>query len=192
MKKHLKKLFSLILILITATSLTGCITVAKPVFNDGSPTVITITLSTVGSGTVTGEGDYEVGETVALTATPESGYLFTSWSLNGTVVSTESSYSFVAQASGEYVATFTQTTVLTYTVTLNRSVGGVVTGAGTFDEDSSVTIIATANSGYHFVGWHSGGSSGSIVSTSSTYTFILIQNIILYAEFSDSGIVEVL
>ncbi len=41
-------------------------------------------------------------------------------------------------------------TTYTVTVTTSPSVGGSVTGGGTYDKDASVTLTATANAGYSF------------------------------------------
>lgn len=50
--------------------------------------------------------------------------------------------------------------------------GGSVSGGGTFEIGSSVTVTATVNSGYTFRGWVRNGSS-QILSTSLSYTFTL-------------------
>ncbi|MCV9386954.1 InlB B-repeat-containing protein [Reichenbachiella ulvae] len=47
-----------------------------------------------------------------------------------------------------------------YTITASSSGNGSVTGGGTFTEGSVISLTATANSGYEFVGW-SGDASGS-------------------------------
>ena len=50
--------------------------------------------------------------------------------------------------------------------------GGTVSGGGTFEIGTSVTVTATVNSGYTFRGWVRNGSS-QILSTSLSYTFTL-------------------
>lgn len=50
--------------------------------------------------------------------------------------------------------------------------GGSVSGGGTFEIGTSVTVVATVNSGYTFRGWVRNGSS-QILSTSLSYTFTL-------------------
>jgi hypothetical protein len=70
-----------------------------------------------------------------------------------------------------------------YTVTTASSptVGGTTAGSGTYASGSSVTVTATANTGYSFVNWT---ESGSPVSTSATYTFSISANRNLVANFT--------
>ena len=60
--------------------------------------------------------------------------------------------------------------------------GGSVSGGGTFALGSSVTVVATVNSGYTFRGWVRNGSS-QILSTSLSYTFTLNGQTDLVATF---------
>jgi len=62
------------------------------------------------SGTVSGAKVYNSGETVSLTASASSGYIFYNWTENGTQVSTNSTYSFTASANRTLVANFTFST----------------------------------------------------------------------------------
>ena len=70
----------------------------------------------------------------------------------------------------------------TYTVALsaNPTEGGSVIGAGTYDEGSSVTVIATANAGYRFVNWTEDGVE---VGTSTSYQFTIEGDRTLVANF---------
>ncbi|MCB9189992.1 MAG: T9SS type A sorting domain-containing protein [Flavobacteriales bacterium] len=60
--------------------------------------------------------------------------------------------------------------VVQYTIgsSSSPSNGGSVNGAGSYDDGSSVTLTATANSGYQFVKWTENGSD---ISTANPYTF---------------------
>lgn len=64
--------------------------------------------------------------------------------------------------------------------------GGSVAGAGTFDLNSQVTVTATADEGYDFVGWKNNGSD-TILSTSPSYTFTLQGTADLVAVFRAHG-----
>lgn len=82
----------------------------------------------------------------------------------------------------ELVSTCPQPTVeLTVQVSANPTIGGTTTGNGTFPKDTLVTVSATPNATYTFTNWT---DSTNIVSTSSNYTFTLIKNTKLVANFA--------
>lgn len=68
-----------------------------------------------------------------------------------------------------------------YTVTVSATAGGTASGGGSFTANSSVTVIATANSGHHFVKWTENGQE---VSTSASYTFTITGSRTLEAVFA--------
>jgi hypothetical protein len=72
----------------------------------------------------------------------------------------------------------------TVAVSANPSNGGLVSGGGTYDENTSRTVTATAYSGYRFVNWTENGSE---VSGSANYTFTLTANRNLTANFEYMG-----
>ena len=61
----------------------------------------------------------------------------------------------------------------TLTVTSKNTTYGTVTGGGTYSQGESVTVKATAKSGYKFAGWMNGTST---VSSNETYTFTMPGN----------------
>ena len=67
---------------------------------------ITATVAGNGTGTVSGAGHYGAGMTCTLRATPDEGNLFLHWSHNGTVVSCETTYSFVVTENAPLEAVF--------------------------------------------------------------------------------------
>jgi hypothetical protein len=85
---------------------------------------------------VTGAGEYQEGTEVTITATPEEGYEFTGWS-DG---STEESITITLSEDTTLEALFELIPVYTVTVT---GEGGVVTGAGEYQEGTELTITAT-------------------------------------------------
>jgi hypothetical protein len=133
------------------------------------------------AGTITGARSYPAGSTATVVAVPNPGFSFLSWTENGKAVSTSLTYSFTLTANRILVANFQSTTGLK-TVLLSASppAGGIVTGEGAFSMDSRVTVVATANAGYSFKNWT---DRGDIVSTDASYSFIIINDRILIANF---------
>ena len=72
--------------------------------------VITVAVTPSNSGTVTGAGGYETGTTCTLTAIADLGYKFIHWTEDGTVVSTDATYTFVVTEDRNLVAHFDPTT----------------------------------------------------------------------------------
>jgi hypothetical protein len=79
--------------------------------------------------------------------------------------------------------TYRAFTVINYSITVSASpsAGGTVSGGGTYASGSSCTVTATANSGYTFANWT---ESGSVVSSSASYTFTVNGNRNLVANFT--------
>lgn len=128
-------------------------------------------------GTVSGGGTYHDGTSVTVKATAASGYVFVRWEENGISVSTSPSYTFTIDKNRDLIAVFG------YTISLSASptAGGTATGAGAYEEGTSVTVRATPASGYSFARWTESGVS---VSTSASYTFTVTGNRTLVAVFT--------
>ena len=118
-------------------------------------------------GTADGAGSYLYGATVTLTATESEGYHFVNWTLGGSVVSTEATYSFEAEAPGTYTANF-EPNNYDIVAEANPTEGGTVTGAGVYGHNTTVVLSATANTGYTFINWT---KEGEEVSVEQTYSF---------------------
>ncbi len=120
---------------------------------------ITITVSSANEnmGTVSGGGEYAFGTQVTITATPNQGYRFVRW----TDGNTNNPRTITATTNATYIATFEENTEPeTYTITVmsaNNSMGSV-SGGGTYEAGSQITITATAVEGYHFTSWNDGNT----------------------------------
>ena len=141
---------------------------------------ITATANPSNGGTVSGAGTFNHGASCTLAATASTGYTFANWTENGSVVSTNASYTFTVTGARTLVANFTLNTY-TITATANPTAGGTVTGANTYNHGASCTLAATASTGYTFVNWT---ENGSVVSTSPSYTFTVTGDRTLVANFT--------
>ena len=132
------------------------------------------------SGSVTGAGTYNHFDNATLTATATTGYTFTNWTENGVVVNATNPYEFQVTGERELVANFSLNTYAV-SASANPAAGGTVTGAGTYDHGTNVTVTATANDGYAFVNWTEGGQE---VSTNASYSFTFTEGRTLVANFT--------
>jgi uncharacterized repeat protein (TIGR02543 family) len=147
-------------------------------FEEILPETYTVTVSAnpAEGGEVTGDGSFNAGEEVTVTATPKEGYRFVNWTDDddeGAIVSTVANYTFEMPANDlNYTANFEVEEIQpeTYTVTVSAAPpkGGTVEGGGTFDVGDEVTVTATPNEGYRFVSWT---ENGKVVSLEAEYTF---------------------
>lgn len=88
-----------------------------------------ITLS--GSGTVSGDGSYQFGDNVTVTATPDEHNRFIGWFIGDDLISNDIEFTFVIENDVNLTAKFEE---IMYTLTLvsNPEEGGVVNGSGTY------------------------------------------------------------
>ena len=129
--------------------------------------VVTV-VNDAAKGTVTGANTYDKDASATLRATANSDYRFAGWYVGGTKVSDSTTYTFTVTADVTVTAAWEEIVTYTVSVTLSDSAAGSVTGAGTYEENESVTLTAAANAGYQFVGWFEGETQ---LSTNATYTF---------------------
>ena len=149
-----------------------------------APQTFTVTVSAnpTNGGTVGGGGTFNQGASCTVTASANTGYTFTNWTENGNVVSTNANYTFNVTSNRNLVANFTaQPQQFTINVSANPTNGGSVGGGGTFNQGTSCTVTASANTGYTFTNWT---ENGNVVSTSARYTFTVNANRTLVANFT--------
>ena len=143
------------------------------------PFDVSVTVNPAESGAVVGAGIYSFGQTCTLVATPNTGYVFSNWTENGEVVSTEATYAFTVLGNCYLVANFTLESY-EISASVNPTNGGSVTGAGTYLYGETCTMVATPNTGYTFVNWT---ENGQTVSSEATYEFTVTRNRNLVAHF---------
>ena len=126
---------------------------------------ITVSASPANGGTVSGGGTFASGSSQTVTATANSGYTFTNWTENGSVVNTSASYTFMLNGNESLVANFT---AVTNTVTIIGNVFGNCAGLPLFGASVQIGTYSTTS-----------GSDGSYSISgipSGTYTVMVTAN----------------
>lgn len=119
-------------------------------------------------------GATEASYTISSTTTSMSGNQYRC------VVKSASGVSVISSAATLTVETYTPPTTYTIRADVTPAGAGSVSGGGSYTEGTSVTLTATNNPGYRFVGWV---ESGTTVSTNPNYTFVANSNRSLTAQF---------
>ena len=111
----------------------------------------TVTVNAVGNGTATGAGEYVVGETATLEASPAANHQFVNWTY-GSETSTDNPLELVVDGDITVTANFApvQYTLIAPT---NDEDKGTVTGAGTYNYGTEVTLTANPATGYKLLYW---------------------------------------
>ena len=120
-----------------------------------------------------------------LTASGNSNYSFSSWKRGATVLSSSNPYTLYSpdniNGTDTIIAEFLP--IYTISASVEPSGSGTISGSGTYNSGDSVSLVATAETGYEFTNWT---ENGTTVSTSSTYTFTATQDRTLVANFQVS------
>lgn len=152
-----------------------------------TPDTFTITLDVdpTGGGTASGGGTFKDGVSITVSAAPSPNYEFSGWREDGTIVSTNESYSFTVSKNRTLTAVFSSTAqTYTVTATVDPSGSGTVQGAGTYQAGATATIKATPGDGYKFTAWKEGGV---VVSNSAEYSFTVNGNRAFVAAFESAA-----
>jgi hypothetical protein len=131
-------------------------------------------------GTTYGSGEYTLNQIVNIGATPTTGYNFSGWQ-DGNM---DNPRTIIVTGDAEYIASFSQEPVLTYTITvLCDETQGFILGAGTYIAGSLATIAAIPADGFVFVRWSDG-------TTDNPKEVIVDQDIVLAAFFEFTSVDE--
>lgn len=121
--------------------------------------IVTVTI-TADNGTVTGAGSYIKGSSVTATVTPNSGYNFSGWYVNDTSVSTETTYTFIADADTALVTKFARRSSgggggsTYYTVKFDTNDGTKVSDQRIKRNAVAKAPEAPTKDGFTFEGWY--------------------------------------
>ena len=115
---------------------------------------VTVAAGDAKGGFVAGTGAYTRGSKLTLTAEARPGWSFAGWRLkngDGTILSTKAKWQVVVTNDEDYVAVFEK---IPYVRGLaDPADGGKVAGSGLCDKGKKVTLKATANKNFTFMGW---------------------------------------
>ena len=138
-------------------------------------------------GSVSGGGRKVVGTSVTVVATPAEGYNFDGWYENGSLVSSNASYTFTASVARTLTAEFSESHDVIITATCNMdSSYATVTGGGTYQAGDTVTLVTqrVGSAEISFKGWYEGETK---VSDLSTYSFTAETSRTLQARWQDGA-----
>ena len=132
---------------------------------------LTTSASPSGGGTLTGAGTYDSGTAVTVTATPNLGYRFVEW---GGACLGSGTCSVTMTADRSVTATFATTPTHRLIARAQPAAGGTVSGGGTYNSGTVVTVTATPNSGYRFDRWSGACTGSGACSVTMTTTRIVL------------------
>ena len=135
------------------------------------------------AGSVTGADNYAQNTNATITATTNTGYTFVGWYNGDELLTSDTTYTFTVQSPITLTAKWT----VNVATSVNIEAGGTSAGAGTFEQDSTITVTATPNHGYRFNGWYHGDE---LLSTEKIYSFTVTDPITLTASFREDERLE--
>lgn len=153
----------------------------------GAPTLysrIVLLRNISDAGSVSGEGRYVVGNTISVYAYVNSSYTFVNWTnIKGEVLGTSTTLKYVnTENTDTLIANYRFTpsnpnepsepsTTLYYRLGLKATQGCTVSGAGRYLAGKKITVSASVESGYNFLGWTN--SKGEKVSGSTSFSYTM-------------------
>ncbi|MCQ2344550.1 MAG: T9SS type A sorting domain-containing protein [Paludibacteraceae bacterium] len=145
-----------------------------------TPAIVSANVNDETMGSVTGAGEYLIGDQVSLTAIPTAHHHFVNWD-NG---STDNPLTFIVDMDSTVTANFAidQHEV---TTAVNDTALGSVTGAGTYDYGTTVTLTAIPVAHAEFTGWSNGETANPLNITLTSDTTVTA-NFILRSSVDDT------
>ncbi len=129
-------------------------------------------------GSITGNGEFDYGSNVTITATPITGVAFSGWfDDNDNLVSDLESYSFTMPYSNLTLTAKFEWSPLTMFLSVNDGDMGSVSGSGTYHYGQSVVLHAFPNEHYSFFGWY---NNDELLSQESSLSFNMPNNSLSY------------
>jgi uncharacterized repeat protein (TIGR02543 family) len=149
--KKFKTIFTICIMMCLSLALLACKN--SPVDNT-QPTTYVLTLDKTGQGTIDGSGNFFANTNITVTAICDDGYKFDGWYKGETFISNNNPYIFQMPANELTLTAQFSEIIEKFTLTLNVSGLGTVSGAGEYAVGQYVVVVASAYSGYVFDGWY--------------------------------------
>lgn len=130
-------------------------------------------------GSVIGQGTYDYGMLVTVSASPNDHYEFVNWTEDGMMLSDMADFTFMVSGDRHLIATFAEE-CLTIKADVFPDNAGIIEGMGNYAYGQTATLTAFPNDNYEFVEWT---EDGAFVSNQSSITFTVTQDRYLEAHF---------
>jgi len=141
-----------------------------------------------GGGEVEGNGTYNCGTPVTVTATADECYSFVNWTLDGDEVSNQMEYTFTVTPDlielfpdGYTLIAHFEIKILGIFIEANPTDGGTASGSGNYNCGEVIELLATPEECYRFVNWTT--TDGEVVSPLDTLALTVISDTTLIANF---------
>lgn len=145
----------------------------------GTGKVISTNSTPTAGGSTAGTGEYALGSSATVIATPNPGYKFSKWQVNGVNVSNASSYTFTVTADRTLVAKFKP--VYSVTATAFPPEGGDPEADPIYEVGELAKLKSKPSSGWSLVSWT---QNGLVVSTDVDFSFNVSSNRDLVANYA--------
>ncbi len=125
--------------------------------DEDTTVLVNATVANSSEGTVDFKsGDYDIGSSITITATPKTGYVFSSWTNTSTNQTyTTNPLSITVNENTNLVANFEKVVYnIMFTISGEGSVQKEVVGGGGFTHGSQVKLTATPSENYSFFYWN--------------------------------------
>ncbi len=122
---------------------------------------VTATVKPAEGGVVKGQGEYDYGTNYTLTLEPAEGYELKEWR-DGVALDEKTNTLSGIVYGNINIECVLQLKHYTITAAVNDEKMGTVTGAGSYEHGSEVTLTAKPNDGYQFVNWSNGSTDNPL------------------------------
>ena len=150
------------------------------IFTEVETYLITVRPENPLQGSTYGSGQYQLNQEVSIGAVPRPGFYFSGWQ-DGDM---NNPRTIIVTGDAEYIASFSQDPVETYTVTVYYDESeGFILGAGTYQAGAIASIAAIPADGFYFKKWGDG-------TTDNPKEVLVDHDIVLAAFFEGTGVDE--